>query len=125
VSTVVGQLAPGHDALDLLRASFPGGSITGAPKVRAMEIIAELEPSQRSVYCGSLGYWSVTGAMDTSIAIRTLIAPVDGERVYFNAGGGIVADSNPAQEYQETLDKARGMIDALPKAAVVSGFSRT
>ena len=113
VSTVVGQLSPGSDALDLLRAAFPGGSITGAPKVRAMEIIAELEPSQRSVYCGSIGYWSVTGALDTSIAIRTMIAPAGRDRVYFNAGGGIIADSNPEQEYRETLDKARGMIDAL------------
>ncbi len=113
VSTVVGDLAPGRDALDLLRAAFPGGSITGAPKVRAMEIIAELEPSQRSVYCGSLGYCSVTGALDTSIAIRTVIAPAGRDRVYFSAGGGIVADSDPEQEYRETLDKARGMIDAL------------
>jgi para-aminobenzoate synthetase component 1 len=113
VSTVVGELAPGRDALDLLRAAFPGGSITGAPKVRAMEIIAELEPSQRSVYCGSLGYYSVTGALDTSIAIRTVIAPADRHRVYFSAGGGIVADSDPEQEYRETLHKARGMIDAL------------
>jgi para-aminobenzoate synthetase component I len=111
VSTVLGDLAPGKDALDLLRAAFPGGSITGAPKVRAMEIIAELEPSQRGVYCGSIGYWSVTGALDTSIAIRTAVAI--GERVCFSAGGGIVADSDPEQEYQETLDKARGMIDAL------------
>ena len=113
VSTVVGQLAPGLDAFDLLRAAFPGGSITGAPKVRAMEIIAELEPSQRSVYCGSLGYCSVTGALDTSIAIRTVIAPAGRDRVYFSAGGGIVADSDPEQEYRETLHKARGMIDAL------------
>jgi len=113
VSTVVGQLAPGLDAFDLLRAAFPGGSITGAPKVRAMEIIAELEPSQRSVYCGSLGYCSVTGALDTSIAIRTVIAPTGRGRVYFSAGGGIVADSDPEQEYRETLHKARGMIDAL------------
>ena len=111
VSTVVGQLAPGADALDLLRAAFPGGSITGAPKLRAMEIIAELEPSWRGVYCGSIGYWSVTGELDTSIAIRTAVAR--NGRVYFNAGGGIVADSDPAAEYQETLDKARGLIDAL------------
>ena len=82
VSTVVGDLAPGSDALDLLRAAFPGGSITGAPKVRAMEIIAELEPSQRSVYCGSIGYCSVTGALDTNIAIRTVIAPAGRDRVY-------------------------------------------
>ena len=111
VSTVVGDLEPGRDALDLLRAAFPGGSITGAPKVRAMEIIAELEPSRRSVYCGSLGYWSVSGELDTNIAIRTAVARRG--RLYFNAGGGIVADSNPEQEYRETLDKARGIIDAL------------
>ena len=111
VSTVVGRLAPDADALTLLRAAFPGGSITGAPKVRAMEIIAELEPSQRGVYCGSVGYWSVTGAMDTSIAIRTAV--VRHGTVYFSAGGGIVADSDPEQEYRETLDKARGIIDVL------------
>jgi len=114
VSTVVGQLEPGYDALHLLRAAFPGGSITGAPKLRAMEIIAELESSQRSVYCGSIGYWSVTGDLDTSIVIRTAIAR-DG-RVYFSAGGGIVADSDPEQEYRETLDKARAVIDALAAA---------
>ena len=111
VSTVVGDLPPGTDALELLRAAFPGGSITGAPKIRAMEIIAELEPSRRGVYCGSIGYWSVTGALDTSIAIRTAVAL--GRRIYFSAGGGIVADSDPEQEYRETLDKARGIIDAL------------
>ena len=111
VSTVVGDLEPGRDALHLLRAAFPGGSITGAPKLRAMEIIAELEPSRRSVYCGSIGYWSLTGDLDTNIAIRTAI--VQGDRVSFSAGGGIVADSDPAQEYEETLDKARGLIDAL------------
>jgi para-aminobenzoate synthetase component 1 len=111
VSTVVGELAPGADALDLLRAAFPGGSITGAPKLRAMEIIAELERMRRGVYCGSIGYWSVTGELDTSIAIRTAV--VRGGRVYFSAGGGVVADSDAAEEYQETLDKARGLIDAL------------
>jgi para-aminobenzoate synthetase component 1 len=115
VSTVVGELAPGRDALDLLRAAFPGGSITGAPKLRAMEIIAELEPSERGVYCGAIGYWSVTGALDSSIAIRTAVAIAD--RVYFSAGGGIVADSDPEQEYRETLDKARGLIDALARPA--------
>jgi para-aminobenzoate synthetase component 1 len=111
VSTVVGELAPGADAIDLLRASFPGGSITGAPKLRAMEVIAELEPSRRGVYCGSIGYWSLTGELDTSIAIRTALLQDD--RIYFSAGGGIVADSDPEQEYLETLDKARAMIDAL------------
>jgi para-aminobenzoate synthetase component 1 len=115
VSTVVGDLVPGADARDLLRASFPGGSITGAPKLRAMEIIAELEPSARGVYCGAIGYWSATGELDTSIAIRTAVAR-DGQ-VYLNAGGGIVADSDAEQEYRETLDKARGLIDALVASA--------
>lgn len=116
VSTVVGQLAPGRDAVDLLRATFPGGSITGAPKVRAMEIIAELEPARRGVYCGSVGYLSVTGAMDTSIAIRTVVAT--GGKAFFSVGGGIVADSDREQEYQETLHKARGIIAALAGAVV-------
>jgi para-aminobenzoate synthetase component 1 len=111
VSTVVGELSPGTDAIDLLRAAFPGGSITGAPKLRAMEVIAELEPSRRGVYCGSIGYWSVTGDLDTNIAIRTAV--VQDGRAYFSAGGGIVADSDPHQEYLETLDKARAMIDTL------------
>jgi para-aminobenzoate synthetase component 1 len=114
VSAVVGELGPGADAIDLLRASFPGGSITGAPKLRAMEVIAELEPSRRGVYCGSIGYWSLTGELDTSIAIRTAL--VQDDRIYFSAGGGIVADSDPEQEYLETLDKARAMIDALSSA---------
>ena len=111
VSTVTGTLEPGRDAVDLLCATFPGGSITGAPKVRAMEIIAELEPSRRGAYCGSIGYISLTGVMDTSIVIRTYQA-VHG-RVYFSAGGGIVADSDPEQEYRETFDKARALIRAL------------
>jgi para-aminobenzoate synthetase component 1 len=111
VSTVVGELEPSADAFDLIRAAFPGGSITGAPKVRAMEIIAELEPTQRGVYCGSIGYLSVTGAMDTSIVIRTYLAL--GGQVYFQAGGGIVADSDPELEYRETLDKAKALIETL------------
>ena len=111
VSTVLGALEPGADAVDLVRAAFPGGSITGAPKVRAMEIIAELEPTRRGVYCGSIGYLSATGAMDTSIVIRTFVLR-DGE-LYFQAGGGIVADSDPELEYRETLDKAAGLIATL------------
>jgi para-aminobenzoate synthetase component I len=111
VSTVLGELAPGAAAVDLIRAAFPGGSITGAPKVRAMEIIAELEPTQRGVYCGSIGYISATGAMDTSIVIRTYLALR--AQVYFQAGGGIVADSDVELEYRETLDKARALIDTL------------
>jgi len=114
VSTVVGRLRPGQDRVDLLRATWPGGSITGAPKVRAMEIIAELEPTRRGVYTGSVGYLSFGGAMDTSIAIRTFV--VTGGRAYFPVGAGIVADSEPEREYQETLDKARGMLAALEYA---------
>jgi para-aminobenzoate synthetase component 1 len=111
VSTVGGELAPEQGPLDLVRAAFPGGSITGAPKVRAMQIIAELEPTQRAVYCGSIGYLSVTGALDTSIVIRTCL--VLGGTVYVQVGGGIVADSDPEEEYRETLDKARGLVAAL------------
>jgi para-aminobenzoate synthetase component I len=111
VSTIVGELSLDRDVVDVLRATFPGGSITGAPKIRAMQIIAELEPTARGVYCGSIGYLSVTGALDTSIVIRTCL--VLGEDVYFQVGGGIVADSDPEQEYRETLDKARGLIAAL------------
>jgi para-aminobenzoate synthetase component I len=114
VSTVAGELAAGQDAMDLLAAAFPGGSITGAPKIRAMEIIAELEPSRRGIYCGSIGYLSTTGAMDTSIVIRTLVAAAG--RVTFSVGGGIVADSDPEGEYQETLQKARALITALAGA---------
>ncbi len=106
-SIVTGHLEEGRSAADLLRAAFPGGSITGAPKVRAMEILAELEPVARGVYCGAIGWLSLTGAMDTSIAIRTVTLQ-DGRGI-FHAGGGIVADSVPALEYQETLDKAAGI----------------
>jgi para-aminobenzoate synthetase component 1 len=110
VSTIVGTLDPQFTAFHLVRATFPGGSITGAPKVRAMEIITELEPTARGVYCGSIGYLSLTGEMDLNIAIRTGVRV--GDTFYFQAGGGIVADSEPDAEYQETLDKARGLIDA-------------
>ena len=111
VSTVTGELKEGLDAVDLLRATFPGGSITGAPKIRAMEIIAELEPTRRGPYCGAIGWLGFDGWMDTSVTIRTY-AVKDG-RVAFQAGGGIVADSEPAAEYEETLAKARALIDAL------------
>jgi para-aminobenzoate synthetase component 1 len=108
VSTISGKLAADKDALSLLRDSFPGGSITGAPKKRAMEIIEQLEPQRRGVYCGSIGYIGWDGNMDTNIAIRTLIYS-NGE-IHCSVGGGIVADSNAAAEYQETLDKAAGML---------------
>jgi para-aminobenzoate synthetase component 1 len=114
VSTVRGRLRAGLGAVDLLRAAWPGGSITGAPKVRAMEIIAELEPTRRGVYTGSVGYLSFGGAMDTNIAIRTFV--VTQGRAYVQTGGGIVADSDPEREYDETLDKARGMVAALEPA---------
>ena len=113
-SIVTGRLEEGRTAADLLRAAFPGGSITGAPKVRAMEILAELEPVARGVYCGTIGWLSATGAMDTSITIRTVTLQ-DG-RATFHAGGGIVADSVPALEYQETLDKAAGIRRAFEAA---------
>lgn len=111
VSSVRGELATCQAPLDLLAASFPGGSITGAPKVRAMQIIDELEPSRRSVYCGSLGYIDTRGHMDTSIAIRTAVA--DTGRLHLWGGGGLVADSNEDEEYDETLDKIRHLLDAL------------
>jgi para-aminobenzoate synthetase component 1 len=115
VSTVTGELAPGLGAAELLRATFPGGSITGAPKVRAMEIIAELEPTERGVYCGAIGWLGVTGDMDTNIAIRTCVAR--GGRVYFSGGGGIVADSDPELEYHETLHKVKGIVRTLAEPA--------
>ncbi len=116
VSTVTGSLAPGRDALDLLRGCFPGGSITGAPKLRAMQIIEELEPNRRGVYCGAIGYVGFDGNMDTSIAIRTLVN--SGGVIRCWAGGGIVADSTLEDEYQETFDKAAAMLKLLQQSAV-------
>jgi len=111
VSTVEGKLHQGRDLVDLLKATFPGGSITGAPKIRAMEIIDELEPTQRSVYTGSIGYIGLDGTCDLNIAIRTIL--VRGSRAFFQVGGGIVADSDPEAEYRETLDKGRRLFAAL------------
>ena len=111
VSTVTGKLAKGKTAIDLLRACFPGGSITGAPKLRSMEIIEELEPNRRGLYCGAIGYISFDGNMDTNIAIRTAIYS-QGE-IRFYAGGGVVADSELTKEYRETLDKASSMLELL------------
>ncbi|MBI2858391.1 MAG: aminodeoxychorismate synthase component I [Chloroflexi bacterium] len=115
-STVEGLLRPGADRIDLIRATFPGGSITGAPKVRSMEIIDELEPTRRSVYTGSLGYIGFDGDMDLNILIRTFL--IKGNRAYFQVGGGIVYDSKPEDEYEETLHKARALIAALKLAPV-------
>jgi para-aminobenzoate synthetase component 1 len=111
VSAVRGRLANDNDSFDLLRACFPGGSITGAPKIRAMEIIAELEPTARGAYCGSLGYVGFDGNMDSSILIRTITA--GGGWWQLPVGGGIVAQSDPLDEYRETWHKARGLLHAL------------
>ena len=109
VSTITGSLRGDEDAVSLLQACFPGGSVTGAPKHRAMEIIAELEPVPRSVYCGSIGWIGFDGNMGTNIAIRTLLLK-DGVASYW-AGGGIVADSEEEAEYQESLDKAKSFFN--------------
>ena len=111
VGTVEGQLQDGVGQAELLKATFPGGSITGAPKIRAMEIIDELEPTARGVYTGCVGHVGVAGDATWNIAIRTIVC--DGRHAYVQAGGGIVADSSPAGEHQETLDKARALLEAL------------
>ena len=111
VSTVAGLVHPSKEAVDCLRNSFPGGSITGAPKVRAMEIIEAREPTARGVYCGSIGYIDFSGRADLNIAIRTAVVQADS--LYVQVGGGIVADSDPAAEYEETLVKARSFLRVL------------
>ena len=110
-SNVTGQLAPGRDAFDALRACLPAGTVSGAPKVRAMQIIDELEPHRRGPYAGAVGYIDFNGNMDTCIALRTIV--VEGDQAYVQAGAGIVADSVPEAEYQETLNKARGLLKAI------------
>lgn len=114
VSTVTGKLRKDFGALDLLRACFPGGSITGAPKVRAMEIIESIESERRGVYCGAIGFIGANGAMNTNIAIRTVV--YNKHNVTFNVGSGIVADSDPAEEYRETLTKARKIFESFRPA---------
>ncbi len=111
VSTITGVLADGQHALDLLKSCFPGGSITGAPKIRAMEVIEELEPNRRGIYCGAIGYIGFNGNMDSNIAIRTLVH--SGDTIRFWAGGGIVNDSVLEEEYQECFDKAAAMLNLL------------
>ncbi|MCF6204451.1 MAG: aminodeoxychorismate synthase component I [Methylococcaceae bacterium] len=120
VSTVTGLLADGQHALDLLRNCFPGGSITGAPKIRAMEIIEELEPNRRGVYCGAIGYIGFDGNMDTNIAIRTLVH--SDNTIRFWAGGGIVYDSVMEDEYQESYDKAAALLDLLERFKRDKGY---
>jgi aminodeoxychorismate synthase component I len=110
VATIEGQLRDDIGFVDLLRAMFPGGSVTGAPKIRAMEIIDELEPVRRGPYCGAIGYLDAKGNMEFSVAIRTMVAK--GGKIHISVGGGIVADSEPTGEYEETLVKARAMFQA-------------
>lgn len=117
VATIRGTLRRDADRIDLLKSCFPGGSITGAPKIRAMELIDELEPTNRSVYTGAIGYFGFDGTMDFNIAIRTCLLKEG--RAYFHVGGGIVADSEPEAEYQETLDKASSWIAALDKQGTI------
>ena len=111
VSTIRGRLRPGLDEIDLFRAAFPPGSMTGAPKIEAMKIIAALEPVKRGIFSGSIGYIGDDGRLDLNIVIRTLIRA--GRELFFHTGGAIVADSDPEEEYRETLDKAAGLVAAI------------
>jgi len=113
VATVIGQLRDDVDAVDAIRATFPGGSITGAPKIRAMEIIDELEPTQRNIYTGSIGYIGFNGDLDLNIVIRTILCK--NKKAYFQVGGGIVWDSQNESEYEETFDKGRALVEALKR----------
>jgi anthranilate synthase component 1 len=115
VSTVEGNLRAGMSALDALAAAFPAGTVSGAPKVRAMEIIDEIEPTRRGPYAGATGYYGVDGRLDTCITLRTALLKDDS--IYFQSGGGVVADSDPAAEYEESRNKARAIVRALEVAA--------
>jgi anthranilate synthase component 1 len=114
VSNIRGKLAGDKSAFDLFVSSFPAGTVSGAPKIRAMQIISELEPDRRGLYAGAIGYFSFNGNLDTCIVIRTIL--MQGQKAFIHAGAGIVADSDPETEYQETLNKARAMLKALELA---------
>ena len=114
VSNVEGELDEKYDAMEALYAGFPAGTVSGAPKVRAMEIIDELEPDRRGIYAGAVGYFGATGTMDTCIALRTAV--VKDNTIYIQAGGGVVADSVPEGEYQECRNKARALVRAAEEA---------
>ena len=118
VSNVTGQLRPELSSYDALRAGFPAGTVSGAPKIRAMEIISELEGEQRGIYAGAVGYFSHSGNLDTAITLRTMV--IQNDHAYIQAGGGIVADSNPSEEYQESLNKAKALLRALDEAENIS-----
>ncbi|HXN35522.1 MAG TPA: anthranilate synthase component I family protein, partial [Opitutaceae bacterium] len=111
VSQVEGRIAPGRSAFDLMRATFPAGTVSGAPKVRAMQIIAEKEPVERGFYAGALGYFGYDGNLDSCITLRT--AMLQGGMIHIQAGAGVVADSDPAAEYQETISKAGALLKAV------------
>ena len=117
VSNVIGELAPQYSAWDLLKAAFPAGTVSGAPKIRAMEIINELEPQRRGPYSGVYGYYDFEGQLNTAITIRTMVVENmggrDNHKISVQAGAGLVADSDPQMEYKETLNKARGLLEAL------------
>jgi anthranilate synthase component 1 len=114
VSSVAGELRPELDAFDLMAAAFPAGTVSGAPKIRAMQIIAELEQEQRGPYAGAVGYFGYSGNMDTCIVIRTIV--MQGHMAHVQAGAGIVADSDPTREYHETLSKAQALLEATTVA---------
>ena len=116
VSQVAGTLRPDVGAIDALRSVLPAGTLSGAPKIRAMEIIEELEPARRGIYGGAVGYISYTGNMDLAIAIRTLVAKQETDTIYVQAGAGIVADSVPALEFQECVNTARAVVGAVEVA---------
>jgi len=114
VSQVTGTLHPEHNAYDTLKACFPAGTVSGAPKIRAMQIIEELEPTRRGPYAGAVGYFSFSGNMDTCINIRTVI--ITRHDAFIQTGAGIVADSDPTREYEETCNKARAMMRSIEMA---------
>jgi anthranilate synthase component 1 len=122
VSNVEGRMRPGADAVDALIGGFPAGTLSGAPKVRAMEIIDELEKEKRGVYAGAVGYFAANGTMDTCIVLRTAVVK-DG-MMYVQAGGGVVADSDPEAEYQETVNKAKALMAAAEEATRYASASR-
>ena len=115
VSNVKARLANGKDAFDLLRATFPAGTLSGSPKVRAMQIIEELEPTRRGIYGGCIGYFAYSGNMDMAITIRSAV--IQKGKIYLQAGAGIVADSVPEKEYEECCNKAKGMMKAVEHAS--------
>ena len=124
VSVVTGRLAPGRTAFDAFRAVFPAGTVSGAPKVMAVELVAALERERRGVYAGAVGYFSFSGVVDTAIAIRTLVVR-EGRRAFLQAGAGIVYDSVPAAEYDETVAKMRGAARSIEAAIATAARSRT